>query len=134
MTTRTLNITLASMPERIFAYLIDGALFGLITGILYPLIRNAGIEGLIGFAIGLTLQWYFLTTYNGQTPGKMLMNIRVVKTDGSSLTGNDALLRYLGYYLNTVLLFIGWFMAFWDKDHQGLHDRLANTYVVKVSK
>jgi uncharacterized RDD family membrane protein YckC len=134
MTTRTLNITLASMPERIFAYLIDGALFGLITGALYPLIRNASIEGLIGFALGLTLQWYFLTTYNGQTPGKMLMGIRVVKTDGSSLTGNDALLRYLGYYLNTVLLFIGWFMAFWDKDHQGLHDRLANTYVVKVSK
>ncbi len=134
MSTRTLNITLASMPERIFAYLIDGALFGLITGVLYPLIRNVSIEGLIGFALGLTLQWYFLTTYNGQTPGKMLMNIRVVKTDGSRLTGNDALLRYVGYYLNTILLFIGWFMTFWDKDHQGLHDRLANTYVVKVSK
>jgi uncharacterized RDD family membrane protein YckC len=134
MTTRTLNITLASMPERIFAYLIDGALFGLITSALYPLIRNVSIEGLIGFALGLALQWYFLTTYNGQTPGKMLMNIRVVKTDGSRLTGNDALLRYLGYYLNTILLFVGWFVAFWDKDHQGLHDRLANTYVVKVSK
>jgi uncharacterized RDD family membrane protein YckC len=32
-----------------------------------------------------------------------------------------------------VLLGIGWLWAFFDKDRQGLHDKLAGTYVVKAN-
>jgi uncharacterized RDD family membrane protein YckC len=124
---------LATMPERIFAMLIDSVLFGLVSGVLYPFVRNPGIEGLLSTALAAGLQWYFLTNHNGQTPGKMILDIRVVKTDGSALTGTDALVRYLGYLLNTMLLGIGWLWAFFDRDHQGLHDKLANTYVVKAN-
>lgn len=123
----------ASLPSRIVALLIDSILFGIITGALYPLIRNPGVEGLLGTVLAAELQWYFLTKYNGQTPGKMLLDIRIVKTDGSPLTSSDALVRYLGYLLNTALLGMGWLWAFFDKDQQGLHDKLAHTYVVKAN-
>jgi uncharacterized RDD family membrane protein YckC len=76
---------------------------------------------------------YFLTKYQGQTPGKMLLGIRVVKTDGGALTTIDAIVRTLGYTLNWILLGFGWLLAFWDKNHQGLYDRIAGTYVVKVN-
>jgi uncharacterized RDD family membrane protein YckC len=127
------TIKLANKPERIFAMLIDSVLFGIVSGVLYPFVRNPGTEGLLSTVLAAGLQWYFLTHHNGQTPGKMILDIRVVKTDGRALTGSDALVRYLGYLLNSVLLGIGWLWAFFDKDRQGLHDKLAGTYVVKAN-
>jgi uncharacterized RDD family membrane protein YckC len=39
---------LAGLPSRIFALLIDGALLSLLSGVLYPFIRNPGVEGVLG--------------------------------------------------------------------------------------
>ena len=36
-----------------------------------------------------------LTRNNGQTIGKMVMNIRVVKTNGMPLTAGDVIVRYI---------------------------------------
>lgn len=133
MATLTLSKSeFASLPSRAFALLIDSALFGLVSAVLFAFVRNPGVEGLLSTALAAGLQWYFLTKHNGQTPGKVLLDIRVVKVDGSPLTDSDALTRYLGYLLNTALLGIGWLWAFFDQNHQGLHDKLANTYVVKA--
>lgn len=125
---------LAGLPSRIFALLIDSTLFGLLTGALYPFVRNPGVEGVLGTVLAAALQWYFLTRFNGQTPGKMLLRLRVVKSDGSALTGSDALIRYFGYLLNSLLLGAGWVWAFFDQHRQGLHDKLANTYVIKIAE
>ena len=132
MTTRALTTTYASTVSRLFALLVDGLLFGIIVGVFYRLIGNPNINGVIDFVVGAGLQIYFLTRYNGQTPGKMLLGIRVVKTDGSPLTGSDAFVRYLGYALNWLSLGVGWLWVFFDEDRQGWHDKLARTYVVKV--
>jgi uncharacterized RDD family membrane protein YckC len=127
------NVKLATMPERVFAMLLDSVLFGIVSGALYPFVHNPGTKGLLSTVVAAGLQWYFLTKHKGQTPGKMILDIRVVKTDGSALTNSNALVRYLGYLLNSVLLGIGWLWAFFDKDRQGLHDKLAGTYVVKAN-
>lgn len=132
MMTRALTITYASTVSRIFALLVDGLLFGIIVGLFYRLIGNPNINGIIDFVVGASLQVYFLTRYNGQTPGKMLLNIRVVKVDGSPLTATDAFIRYLGYALNWLSLGVGWLWTFFDKDRQGWHDKLAKTYVVSA--
>lgn len=121
---------LASIGSRLIALLLDGVVLGAITGIIYSLLGNPTQEGILTFLFTLAYQWYFLVNYGGQTPGKMLLGIRVVKTDGSPLTGRDAVLRTLGYTLNWMTLGIGWLLAFYSSKHQGLHDLLANTYVV----
>ncbi|NDJ60843.1 MAG: RDD family protein, partial [Chloroflexi bacterium] len=88
--------------------------------------------GIISFIIGLGYNWFFWTQWNGQTPGKRLMNIRVIKANGEPLTFTDSLLRYVGYYINTFLLMIGWIWAIFDSNRQGFHDKLASTYVVRA--
>lgn len=82
--------------------------------------------------VGLVYTLFFLTRNAGQTPGKQIMNIRVIKVDGSRFTERDAIARYLGYILNSYLI-IGWAWALFDHRYQGWHDKLAHTVVVKCN-
>jgi len=112
---------------------LAGAMRG-ITGfggaMLFGRIGSAG--GGIVLLVGLAYQWYFLTQREGQTPGKMLMKIRVVRVDGEPLTAADAFLRSIGYYLNSLAFGLGWLWALFDSNAQGWHDKIAKTYVVKA--
>ncbi len=77
---------------------------------------------------------YFVAfwVWRGQTPGKMVLGIKLTHTDASNLTIGDALIRYLGYIVSTVVFFIGFIWIAFDSRKQGFHDKIANTYVVKI--
>lgn len=121
---------LADYGPRIIAAVIDGLVLGVIGSLLSP---SAGYAGWgFGFLVQLVYQWYFLTRQNGQTPGKRIMNLRVIKVDGSAITDTDAIIRTVGYVVNSAILMIGWLMILFDSNRQGLHDKLASTYVVKA--
>jgi uncharacterized RDD family membrane protein YckC len=121
---------LAEFGPRIVAAIIDGLVLAVIGGLLSSIAGNAGWG--IGLLTQLAYQWYFLTRQDGQTPGKRLMNLKVIKVDGSALNDADAIIRTVGYYINSAILLIGWIIIFFDSNRQGLHDKLASTYVVKV--
>ncbi len=70
--------------------------------------------------------------WRGQTPGKMITGIKIIRTDSSPLTWQYALRRYLGCIASTLILFIGFIWIAFDSRKQGLHDKLADTYVVKL--
>lgn len=69
------------------------------------------------------------------TPGKMMVSAKIVdaKTGEPPSTG-QCVLRYLGYYLSMLPLFLGIIWVGIDKRKQGWHDKLAGTLVVKVIK
>ncbi len=121
---------LADVGTRFIALLIDSIILGVITGILVGGGREPGAG--LSFIINLAYYWYFLTRQNGQTLGKQMMKIRVVKVDGTPISDADAVIRYIGYIINSAVAMIGWLWAFWDDKKQGWHDKLARTYVVKV--
>jgi uncharacterized RDD family membrane protein YckC len=121
---------LAPIGTRFVAILIDGIILGVIGGVLVGFSRDVG--GGISFIVGLAYYWYCLTRRDGQTVGKSVMNIRVVKTDGSPLTDTDAVLRYIGYYINSFVFGLGWIWALFDSNQQGWHDKIVQTYVVRV--
>ena len=121
---------LAGFGERFLAILIDGFILGIIGAVLFGAGRGTG--GAVGFLVGAIYYWYFLTQQNGQTLGKRIMHIRVVKTNGQPLTAADAIVRYIGYYINSIVFFLGWIWAFFDRDRQGWHDKLVSTIVIKV--
>lgn len=123
------NYRLADNGTRFVALVIDSILVGIIGGI-FGANDLWFLGGIIGFLVGVGYQWVFLTRNNGQTPGKMVMGIRVIKADGTPIEDIDAVLRYLGYLINSPFLFIGWLWAFIDPNRQGWHDKLARTYVV----
>jgi uncharacterized RDD family membrane protein YckC len=122
------NHQFAPMGTRFIALVIDAIILGIIGGLLVGVGRGAG--GGISFVVGLVYYWYFLTRQNGQTPGKNLMKIRVIKTDGQPLSDSDAILRYIGYYINSAVIMLGWIWALFDAEKQGWHDKIAQTYVV----
>jgi uncharacterized RDD family membrane protein YckC len=75
----------------------------------------------------------FFIGYCGQTPGKMALRIKVVCTDGSQLTyGRAAKREVLGKFVSSILLGIGYLMVAFDHRKQGLHDKIADTYVIKL--
>lgn len=66
----------------------------------------------------------------GRTWGKALMGIRIVQADGTVPGFGYALIRMLGYFISAASLGWGFLLIALDPRRQGLHDKLAETYVV----
>ncbi|GAB5389883.1 MAG: RDD family protein [Alphaproteobacteria bacterium] len=93
----------------------------------------AGIlVNLLGLAIGIV---YFIVLPAGSrqaTFGKKIMGLRFVKQDGGPVTMGTLALRYIGYIVSSLLLFIGFIMIAFTDRNRGLHDMIAGTLVVKT--
>jgi len=70
--------------------------------------------------------------YRSATPGKMLLNIKIIddKT-GAALTKGQSIGRYFGYFVSMLPLFLGMIWIAFDKQKQGWHDKLAGTVCVR---
>jgi uncharacterized RDD family membrane protein YckC len=69
----------------------------------------------------------------GQTPGKMALGIKIISTDGSPITTGQAIMRFIGYIIGAIIMFLGFIWAAFDSKRQGWHDKIAETYVVPKS-
>jgi len=79
-------------------------------------------------AIAVIIFWI----YKSATPGKMLLNIRIVDAiTGNKPTTGQLIGRYFAYYISMLPFFMGFFWAGIDKRKQGWHDKLAGTVVIK---
>jgi uncharacterized RDD family membrane protein YckC len=86
-----------------------------------------------GIAIGLSFPWVytlFFWTTTGQTPGKAVMGVRVVRLDGSSMTLWTSIVRLVGYSISLASMGMGFLLVLADNRRQALHDKLARTCVV----
>ncbi len=68
----------------------------------------------------------------GQTPGKMLFRLKVVRVDGQEMTYGRALLRSLCWILSLLLFSSGFLMIAFTRQKRGLHDMLAGTSVIRL--
>ncbi|MGH9846422.1 MAG: RDD family protein [Blastocatellia bacterium] len=95
----------------------------------------AGVLVAIGYIATAALIFFnfaYLYVLEGQSFGKRLIGIRVVRTDGKPIDYQTALLRHLaGYPLSVLCLMLGALWVLWDSKQQGWHDKLAKTIVVK---
>ncbi len=76
--------------------------------------------------------WFWLN--GGQTLPMKTWKLRLVGEDGGNLRPLQAILRYLAAWPSILLCGIGIFWAFFDKDRQFLHDRIAGTRIVYTDK
>ncbi len=88
----------------------------------------AAVAGAAGIGLSLIYDVGFWILA-GQTPGKWLMGLVVVQTNGERLKLGRAILRWLGYWLSGIL-FLGFLWIVLDSRRQGFHDKLARTLVV----
>ena len=72
---------------------------------------------------------------SGQTPGMKMMSIRVVRDrDGGPVTGGQAILRLIGYWVSGFVFYLGYIWIFIDKRKRGWHDLIAGTVVVEAAR
>ena len=133
---------------RLVAYIIDDiivvvgiwivfAIFGLSGYAAGQVTTEAAFTVLNGIGLIIALVWafgYFIFFWStrGQTPGKMIMGIKIVPTGGGPVTVGKAILRLIGYAVSAIVIYLGFLWVIWDKDKQGWHDKIAGTYVVKA--
>ncbi|MFD0999219.1 RDD family protein [Ohtaekwangia kribbensis] len=121
---------------RVGAYLIDGILLAVVNVILGLVIGSS--SGSIGAAllvnaisIGIGLAYFagLESSEKQATLGKQAVGIKVGNVNGEKITFANALGRYFGKIISGLLLGIGFMMVGWDEKKQGIHDKLADTYV-----
>ena len=71
---------------------------------------------------------------NGYTIGKHLFRIRIVSTSYKHLTLWHSIERSLGYYASSLEFGFGFLQYFIDYNRRTVHDRIAETIVIKVLK
>ena len=108
--------SVASMGRRLLALLIDWLAS---TGVALAIFRSPGWT-LVVFSVEVWL----LTALTGFTLGKRVLGIRVARLDGRPVGFGWALVR-------TILLIAVIPPLVTDRDLRGLHDRAANTIVLR---
>lgn len=71
---------------------------------------------------------------NGYTFGKRIFRIRIVSINHKHLTLWHSIERSLGYYASSLEFGFGFLQYFIDYNRRTVHDRIAETIVIKVKK
>jgi uncharacterized RDD family membrane protein YckC len=155
------TVTPADRGTRLVAAILDGIIAGAmiygpviiglgITGGLSAVLNPAAAEdaqnaliaaGLMAIGLGAVgfIVWMVLTIKyvlaNSQTIGKKLLNIKVVRADGSPVS--FARLFWLRNVVNTLLAFVPLYgivdhLFIFGESRQCLHDKLADTIVIQA--
>jgi uncharacterized RDD family membrane protein YckC len=117
--------SVASIGARLGAFVIDAIVANLLAGLpyLFGVRYSPNARGFAILGAFLVVELIFDAIY-GQTPGKRLLGIRVIRVDGDGLGSFPWLL------LRTVLLGVLVPAVVWDRDRRGLHDKASGTVVV----
>src|SRR5437667_11014378 len=127
-----------SFWQRLLAFLIDWMLVFVVYGPLVVIAfgtecfssevrRYWAAATCLVIAAGTLLFW----RYQGATPGKIAIGARIVdaETGGPPTTGRLAL-RFLGYLVSALPLYLGFVWIAFDRRKQGWHDKIAGTVVI----
>jgi uncharacterized RDD family membrane protein YckC len=74
----------------------------------------------------------FVALWRGQTPGKRLLGLRVVRLDGKPMSWWAAFERFGGYSASVITGLLGFAQILWDRNRMALHDKITETVVVRV--
>ena len=87
----------------------------------------------LGFGFGWASLYMtvLLSWWKGQTVGKKLLGIRVVRLDGQPLTWWVAFERAGGYAAGFATGLLGFAQVWWDANRQAIHDRIVGTVVLR---
>ena len=71
--------------------------------------------------------------WKSATPGKMIVSAKIVDaaTLGEPSTG-QLIIRYVGYFISSLLLGLGFLWIAFDARKQGWHDKIAGTVVIRT--
>ncbi|MCH8205891.1 MAG: RDD family protein [Chloroflexi bacterium] len=140
-----LNVVLNGLSGFLYIGSPPGLGFALVVSpwFLYPVV--VGLSAYFGSFYGATLvvkllillyPWLYYSVFTGlrgQTPGKMVLGIKVVRGDGQLPGLGCAVFREtVGKTVSTIVLFLGFLWIALDRHEEGWHDKIAGTHVIRV--
>ncbi len=143
-TAQNVNIVqnVAGVGDRILAFLIDSVIlfiYIVLISIVFTSLTFTSDSILISMTIGLPILLYHLLWeqfWNGQSPGKAVMKIRVVKIDGSKPAFSNYLMRWLLRLIDITILSgaVALVVILFNGRGQRLGDLAAGTTVISEKK
>lgn len=140
---------IAEIGTRITAYLIDEIIQIIILGVIVLVLILSGFSLQTRIGKNLTnlaaaflmimvfiIRWFYFVLFEiimeGQSPGKKMMQIRVIRNSGDSLDLETIVLRNFLRFVDgfPIIPLTGGFVAFIDSKSRRLGDIIANTIVV----
>ncbi|HEX7089366.1 MAG TPA: RDD family protein [Longimicrobiales bacterium] len=85
----------------------------------------------LGFGWGGLYFTAFTALWRGQTPGKRLLRIRVIRLDRKPIGWWLAFERFGGYTAGLFTGLLGFAQVFWDRNRQAIHDKIVETVVIR---
>jgi uncharacterized RDD family membrane protein YckC len=137
LVTRTIALALDSAIVTV-VFTVTGVILGLAIRVVTPgedSLSFAGLLATIGawwIVMGAYLVGYWRLA--GQTPGMRVMRLEVVTTRGERLNVRRGIVRLVGMALAAIPFMLGYALILVDDRRQGLHDKLARTFVLYVSE
>ena len=160
---------LATWLQRLIAHVIDRvivvtillvSLFGMAVGLAsgatqggmgdgdrLPLIERPfagdwgwGLVAVAAFAFLIYAMWFLAALGRGQTPGKQIVGVRVIRANGEPSDWGRTFVREvviewivvsaLSAMTGGIFYVVNYVWPLWDKDRQALHDKMVETLVV----
>jgi uncharacterized RDD family membrane protein YckC len=144
----TINFTTASIGHRILAFGVDLLIMIAYVTTFYMLLNYSGLQDVLARSDGwsqiavqsiifLPVMFYsliFETFFEGQSLGKKLVRIKVVKIEGYQASFGDYLIRWLFRMIDIVISsgVIGFVSVIMNKKAQRLGDMAAGTAVITL--
>jgi uncharacterized RDD family membrane protein YckC len=142
------GVRFAGYGARLIAYIIDGIVLAIVVSvvsiallaILAAAAANdsatvAGLTAVVWILAVLIISLLYFPYFwanGGATPGMRLFHIRVVRdADGGPVGWGAAILRLIGFWINSITLYLGYVWIFIDKRRRGWHDLIAGTVVIE---
>lgn len=141
----------ASFVERLLAWLVDTVVLAVLAGVLmlvFSLLIGLGsgsesnviafltatllVVGLVVLAFLQFLYFGYFWSKGGSSPGMKLFRIKVIrrKTGAPVSFARAGLRGSLGYWISTVVFYLGYIWAAFDADDEAWHDKIFDTWVV----
>ena len=144
------GVRYASSGARLLAWLVDGFILGIVlfafwfaTGWVVVVLSSSGadavaaLSGLVVIVATVVLGLGYMPWFwarGGQTPGMKVLHVRVVRAvDGGPLSGGQAFVRLIGYYISGAVFYLGFIWILFDARRQGWHDKIADTVVIEAA-
>ena len=135
----------AGFGTRTIAYLVDAILLSFVGGAFPYLVISGNYTQSVNSAQQVTTSTsgsvvvsliYFVFFWSsiggGRTLGMRLLGLKVVREDMTPVGLRTAFVRWIGLWVSFALCFIGVVWVAFDPRHQGWHDKLARTLVVRT--
>ena len=87
-----------------------------------------------GLSFGWAAMYFSVLTawWGGQTLGKKVMGIRVVRIDARKIDLWESFGRYGGYSAGVATGFTGFLQIYWDSNRQAIQDKISETFVIRL--